>query len=122
MCIRDRYYSRSAFVICFFMVLLAATYFNTRRKIKNFKVVAVICTILVVGELFYNTNIYISNFSIKNTKEYNSYVSNARSQINEIKNYDNSTFYRVEQTCSRVTLSLIHIYCGCRFSFRCSNA
>lgn len=97
------YYSRLAFVICFFMVLLAATYFNTRRKIKNFKVVAVICTILVVGELFYNTNIYISSFSIKNTKEYNSYVSNARRQINEIKNYDNSTFYRVEQTGSRVT-------------------
>ena len=30
---------------------------------------AVICTILVVGELFYNANIYISSFSIKNTKE-----------------------------------------------------
>ena len=97
------YYSRSAFVICFFMVILAATYFNTKDKIKNIKVVAVICSILVVGELFYNTSIYMSAFSIKNTESYNCYVRNAKSQINEIKSYDNSTFYRVEQTGSRVS-------------------
>ena len=96
------YYSRSAFVICFFMVIIAATYFNLKKSIKYSKIMSVFLSVLVIVELFYNAGIYMTDYSRRDVSIYNNYKNMAEKQVNVLKKSDNSAFYRIEQTSSRV--------------------
>lgn len=96
------YYSRSAFVICFFMVIIAATYFNLKKNIKYLKIISIFLSMLVVVELFYNASIYMTDYSRRDASVYNNYRNMAKEQVSVLKENDDSAFYRIEQTSSRV--------------------
>lgn len=95
------YYCRFAFVICFFMIIIAATYFNVRNKIKHVRIIALICGILVAAELVYNGQIYLKSYSVESTSTYSKYVEDTEKQMVALKENDDSVFYRVEQSQSR---------------------
>jgi uncharacterized membrane protein YfhO len=95
------YYCRFSFVISFFMVHIAAAFYATCERKKYTWIVQMAVFILVVGELSYNANIYLSRYSVENVAEYKKYDTNMKSQIGELKRYDNSLFYRVDQDYTR---------------------
>lgn len=95
------YYCRFAFIICFFMITLAATYFNVRNNIKHVKIIALICGVLVAAELVYNGQIYLKAYSVESTSAYQKYVEETENQMDALEKNDDSAFYRVEQSQSR---------------------
>ena len=97
------YYCRFSFVICFLMIYLAAMFLNTKSKIKIPRIVVIGCCVLTISELGYNAHEVWRSVGGGRIDTYNDYVDEAKKQIKSLNDYDDTAFYRVDQTSSRGT-------------------
>lgn len=98
------YYCRFSFGISLFLIYLAASYLKEREVSSFKKWVPAVCFLIGMLDLSYNGKVLTTRFSVNGASQYNEYAKEAMEQVEELKEYDSSTFYRVDQTKSRGTL------------------
>lgn len=94
------YYCRFSFVICFFMIILAARFFNMIHYSRFTTCISFVCGVLAAAELVYNGQIYLRAY-YEDTVQYHAYVEEANKQMRALNEYDSSAFYRMDQSQSR---------------------